>query len=117
MIQKTNAEKAEIKAAKQAYKQRNKYEQFQRDEVRKDLQEYKKRKAEMILTGIVDGEEVLPDDYPVIWDYLYVVDDNGGKVFKSDIKGTVIELKYNLRRKGYQAINIYTCNTVKRNIR
>lgn len=35
-------------------------------------------------------ERELPNDYPVYWDYLYVAD---GKVIRSDIQGTVAELK------------------------
>lgn len=36
------------------------------------------------------NEHILPDDYPVHWDYLYVCD---GKVTRSDIMGTVRDLK------------------------
>jgi len=42
------------------------------------------------LDGIVDGEEVLPDDYKVYGDYLYVAD---AKVIRSDVFGTVRDLK------------------------
>ncbi len=35
-------------------------------------------------------EPKLPDDYPVYWDYIYVCD---GKIHKSDMKGTVRDLK------------------------
>lgn len=35
-------------------------------------------------------ERELPDDYPVYWDYMYVAD---GKVIRSDIQGTVRDLK------------------------
>ena len=40
------------------------------------------------------NEQELPNDYPVNWDYLYVCD---GKLIKSDIQGTVAELKRDLR--------------------
>jgi hypothetical protein len=40
------------------------------------------------------SENELSDDYPVYWDYLYVCD---GKVIRSDIKGTVADLKRDLR--------------------
>lgn len=40
------------------------------------------------------NERELPDNYPVYWDYLYVCDD---KVIKSDVKGTVLDLKRDLR--------------------
>jgi hypothetical protein len=36
------------------------------------------------------NERELPNDYPVYWDYLYVAD---GKVVRSDIRGTVAQLK------------------------
>lgn len=38
--------------------------------------------------------EPLSDDYPVFWDYLYVCD---GQLIRSDIKGTVADLKRDLR--------------------
>lgn len=40
------------------------------------------------------NEKELSDDYPVYWDYLYVCD---GKVIRSDIQGTVRDLKRDLR--------------------
>jgi hypothetical protein len=45
-------------------------------------------------------EPILDDDYPVHFDYLYVAD---GKVIRSDIRGTVLQLKritksYEIRR-------------------
>lgn len=40
-------------------------------------------------------EKVLPDDYPVYGNYLYVCD---GKVIQCDlIEGTVLQLKHDLR--------------------
>ncbi len=41
-------------------------------------------------------EDILPDDYPVYGDYLYVCD---GKVIRCDLmEGTIAELKRDLRR-------------------
>ena len=40
------------------------------------------------------NEELLPDNYPVYGDYLYVCD---GKVVRSDVFGTVATLKRDLR--------------------
>ena len=41
------------------------------------------------------NEEVLPDDYPVYGDYLYVCD---GKVIRCDLmSGTIADLKRDLR--------------------
>ncbi len=42
------------------------------------------------LDGILDGENVLPDDFPVYGDYIYVAD---GRVIRSDLFGTVRDLK------------------------
>jgi len=36
------------------------------------------------------NEKILENDYPVYWDYLYVCD---GVVIRSDIQGTVLDLK------------------------
>lgn len=41
------------------------------------------------------NETELENDYPVHWDYLYVCD---GKVIKSDIQGTIADLKRDLRK-------------------
>ncbi len=41
------------------------------------------------------NEKELSDDYPVYADYLYVCD---GKVVRSDVEGTVMTLKMDLRR-------------------
>lgn len=46
------------------------------------------------MLGVVLNETELENDYPVYWDYLYVCD---GKVVKSDIQGTVADLKRDLR--------------------
>ena len=40
------------------------------------------------------NENLLPDDYPVYGDYLYVCD---GKVVRSDVFGTIADLKRDLR--------------------
>lgn len=48
------------------------------------------------------NERVLEDNYPVYWDYAYVAD---GKVVKSDIQGTVGDLKRHLN-----AIEIKNCD-------
>lgn len=42
------------------------------------------------------NERILENDYPVYWDYLYVCD---GKVIRSDIQGTVLDLKRDRRCK------------------
>jgi hypothetical protein len=46
------------------------------------------------MLGVVLNETELENDYPVNLDYLYVCD---GKVVKSDIQGTVANLKRDLR--------------------
>lgn len=42
------------------------------------------------------NESELSNDYPVYWDYLYVCD---GKVIKSNIQGTVMDLKRDTKAK------------------
>jgi hypothetical protein len=64
--------------------------------------------SERKLDGVVEDENVLPDDYPVNWDYLYVAD---GKVVRSDIKGTVRDLKRDTK-----AVEIRRCNMAARNL-
>jgi len=44
--------------------------------------------------NVVLNETELQNDYPVYWDYLYVCD---GKVVRSDIQGTIADLKRDLR--------------------
>ena len=48
--------------------------------------------------------DLLPDDYPVYWDYLYVCD---GELIRSDIQGTVKDLRNDLKSMGYHADLIY----------
>ena len=58
--------------------------------------------------GVVLSETELENDYPVYWDYLYVCD---GKVVKSDIQGTVADLKRDLRsHRKLEAKVITTCD-------
>lgn len=58
--------------------------------------------------GVVLSETELPNDHPVHWDYLYVCD---GKVVKSDIQGTVADLKRDLRSyRKLEAQVITTCD-------
>jgi hypothetical protein len=49
-------------------------------------------------------ERVLPDDYPVHYDYLYVAD---GKVVRSDIQGTIRHLKRDLNAKEITNCDIF----------
>jgi len=49
------------------------------------------------------NEPILENDYPVYWDYLYVCD---GKVIRSDIQGTVIDLKRDLKCKEIKSCDI-----------
>jgi hypothetical protein len=46
------------------------------------------------LLGVGLNETELENDYPVYCDYLYVCD---GKVVKSDVQGTIADLKRDLR--------------------
>lgn len=61
-----------------------------------------------ILTGVVENEDVLPDDYPVYGDYLYVADN---QVVRSDVFGTVRTLK-----QAIGAAEVRRCNLATRNL-
>jgi hypothetical protein len=54
--------------------------------------------------------ELLPLDYPVNWDYAYVVELTTGskKMVLSPIRGTVKDLLDDLRGEGILAKNIYS---------
>lgn len=56
-------------------------------------------------------EQILDDNHPVFWDYLYVAD---GKIVRSDVKGTVATLKRDLRTLGRKAKIITSCNIAMR---
>ncbi len=55
---------------------------------------------------ILDGETILPDDYPVYFGYAYVAD---GEVVTSDGEGTVADLK-----KWLNAKEVRRCSIIKR---
>lgn len=55
----------------------------------------RKTKTEKIMTTL--NEKELSNDYPVYWDYLYKAD---GKLIRSDIQGTVLDLKRDLKSLG-----------------
>lgn len=57
------------------------------------------------------NEALLADDYPVNWDYLYVVD---GKVVRSDVKGNVSTLKRDLNAQGITCRSISQCDIAGR---
>lgn len=121
MIQKNKWDKEASKNAKKAWKQRQKTEhqfifddppQPQRLEIK-----ISPTPVEMILTGIVDGERILEDDYPVYPSYTYVIDDNGGQVIICQIQGTIKDLKESIRQySDLLANNIYNCNRKNRHI-
>jgi len=51
---------------------------------------------------ILESEHILEDDYPVYWGYLYLAD---GKIVRSDVKGTVLDLK-----RACRALEIRNCD-------
>jgi hypothetical protein len=69
---------------------------------------------EPILTGLFPKEDVLPDNYPVHYDYIYIVD---GKIIRSDLgetdfgNSTVKDLKRLLNVK-----EIRKCDLAARNL-
>ena len=80
MISKTLEEKEALKSAKAAFKKGRQMEKIRREERKRTDDEWVELKP----------AEILDDDYPVHWDYFY---DVGGKIIRSDIKGTVRDLK------------------------
>lgn len=56
------------------------------------------------MSGEKLNEPILDDDYAVFWDYLYIAD---GKVVRSDIKGTVCQLKADLGAKEIRRCDIF----------
>jgi hypothetical protein len=57
-------------------------------------------------------ERELPDDYPVYWDYMYVAD---GKVIRSDIQGTIRDLKRDVGASVITSCDIYGRNELRIN--
>lgn len=117
MIPKTPEEKAAIKAAKKSWKE-NRYDKHYHEQSA-PAQQKQEPKRDYILTGLMEGENVLPDDYLVYWDFLYVADQADGThaVIKSYIKGTVKELKNDIfNMTGFRPSNIYNCKQSARNI-
>ena len=112
---KTLEEKEALKRLKRDYKHNNPYNRYIQpiaNTAKKEVPVQSNR----ILTGIMPNETILEDSHPVNWDFLYVVDDSGGKVVRSDVKGTVLTLKADLRKRGYRAENIYNCKMGDRNL-
>lgn len=54
------------------------------------------------------SENILDDNYPVYWDYIYVAD---GKPIRSDVQGTVFDLKRDTGAK-----EIRNCDLVARDL-
>jgi hypothetical protein len=63
------------------------------------------------MMGSKFNERELPDDYPVYFDYLYVAD---GKVVRSDVQGTIRDLRRDLRSIGRSADVITSCDIAGR---
>lgn len=110
MIAKTPEEKLALKKAKSEYKKHRKKEIL--------LNGSWIKKEEPILTGLLEKEHPLADDYPVYWNYRYVVAKNGVfNVVMSDIQGTVKELRRDLSKKyGFNVGEIFSCDLKSRNL-
>lgn len=63
------------------------------------------------MTKIFENEKILDDSYPVYWDYLYVAD---GVLIRSDIQGTVRDLKHYLTRLKKSCEEIRSANIIAR---
>jgi len=53
------------------------------------------------------NERILENDYPVNWGYLYVADN---RIIRSDIQGTIADLKRDLRSQGISCTVITLCD-------
>jgi hypothetical protein len=53
---------------------------------------------------LLESETILEDDYPVFWDYSYIAD---MKIIRSDIQGTVFDLKQDLNAKEIRRCDIF----------
>jgi len=105
MIAKSPEEKQALKLAKQ------KHNAAVKEYEAKKIQPKESPKFTFQKDGILQCEHLLPDDYPVHADFLYVIDDEGGKVIRSDVFGTVKKLKQDLRNfYKYKALNVYSCD-------
>lgn len=100
------------KKLKAEYKQNQNERKLSFEQLKKERTESQKS-ITRILTGLVENEKLLSDDYPVNMKYLYVMEQEPGdfKVIVSPISGDVKRLKVYSK-----AINIYSCNLVNRNI-
>lgn len=108
MIQKTPAEKQQLKEAKAAYKAGKKQAAIASEEFKKQEQ------IPFNTTGILPTEKLLPDYYPVFLDHVYVIDHGEGKVIRSDVAGTIAYLKRDLQKRGFIFENIYNCHVSAR---
>lgn len=69
-----------------------------------------------ILTGILEGEEILMDHEFIYINMYYVIDDNGGTIVRSTLNSSVSVFKTVLKGKGYEAENIRNCRIIQRRI-
>lgn len=59
----------------------------------------------------LEEETLLPDDYPVYWDYLYWVD---SRIERSDVQGTVGMLRTCIIHDGRSAREVRRCDFLTR---
>lgn len=99
------------KQAKQAFKNSIRIEQSEREFV-------KRQTSNRIVIGIMDGEDILPNDYPVYYGYLYVADlgNGNGALISSDIESNVWQLLRLLKTQYPHIQNLRRCNMAARNI-
>lgn len=120
MIAKTPEEKLALKKAKKEYS--NAKHQYIQEKIQLDAElKRQKERRELnppILTGLLEKEHPLADDFPVYWNYRYVVAKNGVfNVVISDIKGNIRQLRKDLEQKYNTKIGeIFSCDLVRRNL-
>lgn len=106
-----NAEQLRRKKAKQAYKHDKRIDEQEREFVQKQANN-------RIVTGIMENEDILHNDYPVYYGHLYVADlgDGNGIVVSSDIQSSVEQLIRLLKTHSPNIKNLRRCNFAARNL-
>lgn len=59
---------------------------------------------------LTENETILDDNYPVYWDYIYIVDN---KFIRSDIQGTVLDLRRDLKAREVRRCDLFAHDGAK----
>lgn len=113
-----NQEQLKRKEAKAAYKNQVKQDAEYRHKIVSAWEIEKESLSKIIKDGIMEGETVLDDNYPVYVGYLYVIEyKNGtGELYKCAWNSDVSRLIYALKRNNPDIKCLRRCNMSARNI-